>query len=88
MCENFENVINTTYTSSRESIEGFYFYDSVKQAWFKILKSTFVFVSFEYSFGARWAKNHHEIIDVQKCSKKQSDHLMNCHKQEFQKLNA
>ena len=88
MCVNYENVMNTTYTSSRESIEGFFFYDSVKQAWFKILKSAFVFVSFEYSFGAKWTKKHHEIIDVKKCSKKQSDHLINCDKQEFSKLNA
>lgn len=85
---NFENIINKTYTSERECVEGFFFYDCIKNSWYMILKSTFVFVSFNYSFGARWSTKHHEIIDVRKCSKKQSDNLMNCHKQEFSKLLA
>jgi len=83
-----DTIIKSTYNSARESIEGFYFYDSEKSGWYKIIKASFIFVSFEYAFGARWGKKHHKIIDVKRCSKKQSEHLNTCHQSDFRKLRA
>ena len=77
---------NQTFSSSRKSIEGYYFYDSLKGAWFKITKASLVFVSFEYAFGARWSSRRHLIESVERCSKKFSEHLMSCHKIEFNNL--
>jgi hypothetical protein len=88
MHTNYSDLVNATFTSSRQSLEGHYFYDSMKEAWFKVKKSCFVFVSFDFSFGSRWNTCHHEILDVEKCSAKQSEHLNNCSMEEFAKLKA
>lgn len=87
-CDHFDEIINSTYTSSRDCIEGYFIFDCVKNGWFKVLKSRLVFISFNYSFGFRWPKKHHEILEVEKCNKKQSDYLLNCHKKVFITLNA
>ncbi|GIC77714.1 hypothetical protein [Moritella sp. F3] len=85
---NYQSLVNSTYTSPRDCIEGHFYFDATKRAWFKILKATFTFVSFEYSFGDRWTRNHHKIIEVKRCSKKQAQHIMECSKEAFSKLKA
>lgn len=80
--------LNTTFSSGRDSIEGFFFYDGLKQGWYKIVKSAFVYTSLNYAFGHRWPRKHHQILEVKKATKKQAMHLMNCSQQEFNELKA
>lgn len=88
MFNNFDDLVNETYRSSRQSIEGHYFYDSAKKAWFEIIKASLVFITFEYAFGARWGTGCHRIEAVKRCNKHKSEHLMNCSKSEFNNLIA
>lgn len=77
-----------TYTSSRESIEGHYYYDSVKRQWLKIIEAEKVFVSFDYAFGCRWATHHHVIRRARRASAAMVNKIMTCPDSEFGKLRA
>lgn len=88
MYNSFDDLVKQTYRSSRKSLEGYYFFDEVKQAWFRVVKASLVFVSFEYSFGVRWGSSWHRIEEAERCDRKRSDHIMCCSKSEFYKLKA
>ncbi len=77
-----------TFESGHDSLDGRYFYDAGEQAWFEIVQSSFVFVSFTYAFGVRWANKHHKIDKVKRCSKKQANYIMTCSRHEYDNLHA
>ena len=86
--DNYSDLINKTYSSSRQSIEGFYYFDSLKNAVYLIIKSNFIFVSFDYSFGSRWTTQQHEIIERVRMPKSFYDYYMTCDKSQWSKLIA
>ncbi len=51
-------------------IQGRCYYDAKQQSWFEIVDSSVVLVSFRYHFGVLWKYNHHELIQVKRCSNK------------------
>lgn len=85
---NYSQLINTTLSSHRQCIQGHVFFDVAKEAWFEIIRSRFVFIDFEYSFGTRWNRNHHEVLEVKRCSAKMTSHIMECNKHVFAQLKA
>jgi len=83
---NHSDIINTCISSARQSIKGFYFFNSIKNAWFIVVKADFLYVSFEYTFGDRWTKNQHLILESKKVSKEKTRWLESCSKQDFSKV--
>lgn len=82
-----ENAVALLLTETRQSyktnINGCVYYDHQSRSWYKIISSTWLFSSFTYYFGARVADHHHSIDEVRKCTKKESNHIMNCSKKDY-----
>ena len=83
---NHSELVNKCISSSRENITGYYFYNSIKKAWFKVTKSTFLYVSFTYSFGCRWGEKQHLIIDSERVTSKKAKWLNECHNKQFNEV--
>ena len=82
------DLINTTMTSERDNITGFYFYNSVKRAWFIVVQSNYVYSSLNMAFGYRWPKKHHNIIKSRQVTAKKAQFINDCSNQQFHKIKA
>ena len=83
---NYSQLINKTISSNRENITGFYFYNSIKKAWFIVTKSQWFFTSFYFSFGARWSDRQHMILESKRVSSKKSKWLNECSNKKFNEV--